>query len=1142
MILSGKRAEGDIEVFSTLIGKMSISDQLMKELLAFCIMKPVDMRLDTIPTEVGVILRSLHQKYFPLMDPTIAALTKANTDPLVHGLIADIFRDTVSEPFADGSATLLLTLEHPQAVVRLLALERLEEILEADPTFEYSLLKDTFLNRINDNSAEIVSFVLDMPQLSQMVGTQLIPTLITLISRNGTGVIIKSKAISLLLGMGDLAAYERVFEEAVLGAILLTSTDNTELASFMKLLPVLLKFLNIDDMSTINLLIDQPQDDKNRKSLCSKINLEIIKMLSADVMKTPSRYLSALKSSQLLVRIAASLALNKAISDKPSANILAAQTYMEHMKSCLKTGTLDLGPDSASINGLPSLTFMNRLFKIGDNFETHLVQISAMCVAASLESARPAPCIWLDRKANGYTGAIIRMAEIFSEVRTIKFRDELLRQLIVRHGKNSTVELCCSIALSESSAARAIFLTLLSKLIGKLDFQLLVPVLLVSLHHSDIQTRKAAAVAITRLQASYNVEKDAAAPQIYGHGAFYGESSRNLQLLKSQSALELVSGIAARATEMTVDENYVMQCIESVVNPRKGLRENLLLFLVSNVIASTNLAFRNALLNVISRIESPVKLNCMSKLIAHELESKEISDLMYSGALLRCYNPKSIVGSRAVKHIKILSEVFKSTANESLQRVAIDLITPDFFAAMDPKGQRCILSQLLELFATGQQKFSDYAKLKLKDVMISDLLVRPLFDSMITKLTQDSTEKRRKTDQESSDTTILQLVQLLEIMLNNQIVNSISLIKDLFSVFNSILDLQMTEVFSAIEYSKQLLMNLIMKFTQLTDVGEINEEEYRVDLIIHCIRGTENSQTHHIALLLLAEIGSRAPNLVLLHMMPVFTFMGSQVINQDDNYSFSVIEETLKVIVPALIKGNGEQAEIMNVFVNALVHIPSHRRLKLFSTLGHTLSASKLGPLLALIVTASIRSKAKDIDLNAFGLSLLGQFEYGRQISAISGILALIQDEGEFFGSYDAKIHRKIDFQLAQFAKYCLSNGSVALDSCDSALHIELVEMILSLTTKYSAGSSKFEAAMSESLYGCLHDANANLTLGLFLSVVCSLLRHTNAIVQQKAILLLQERINVLGVDIREEDFSSALDVLVDLIQVSAESISVHCY
>lgn len=41
---------------------------------------------------------------------------------------------------------------------------------------------------------------------------------------------------------------------------------------------------------------------------------------------------------------------------------------------------------------------------------------------------------------------------------------------------------------------------------------------------------------------------------------------------------------------------------------------------------------------------------------------------------------------------------------------------------------------------------------------------------------------------------------------------------------------------------------------------------------------------------------------VLHNIMPIFTFMGANVLRLDDAYSFRVIEKTMQTVVPALVQ------------------------------------------------------------------------------------------------------------------------------------------------------------------------------------------------------------------------------------------------
>ena len=83
----------------------------------------------------------------------------------------------------------------------------------------------------------------------------------------------------------------------------------------------------------------------------------------------------------------------------------------------------------------------------------------------------------------------------------------------------------------------------------------------------------------------------------------------------------------------------------------------------------------------------------------------------------------------------------------------------------------------------------------------------------------------------------------------------------------------------------------------------------RLDILVELIRGkrghkavlsfltfspvSENPQTFNQALLLMATLAKLAPNAILHNIMPIFTFMGSNVFHRDDSYSFKVVQKVI---------------------------------------------------------------------------------------------------------------------------------------------------------------------------------------------------------------------------------------------------------
>lgn len=141
------------------------------------------------------------------------------------------------------------------------------------------------------------------------------------------------------------------------------------------------------------------------------------------------------------------------------------------------------------------------------------------------------------------------------------------------------------------------------------------------------------------------------------------------------------------------------------------------------------------------------------------------------------------------------------------------------------------------------------------------------------------------------------------------------------------------------------LLHLINKTQEELGDNIADKIKLNVELIVQCIRFSVSTDTHRRALLILALAANIVPNIVMHNMMPIFTFMGtSSLFRRDDSYSFQVIHQTIKSIVPTLIKCEtgekellGKLSQVCQVFVDALPDLPEHRRLPLFTQLASTI-------------------------------------------------------------------------------------------------------------------------------------------------------------------------------------------------------------
>jgi U3 small nucleolar RNA-associated protein 10 len=225
-------------------------------------------------------------------------------------------------------------------------------------------------------------------------------------------------------------------------------------------------------------------------------------------------------------------------------------------------------------------------------------------------------------------------------------------------------------------------------------------------------------------------------------------------------------------------------------------------------------------------------------------------------------------------------------------------ITPSWFSSLSTKKQ-------LQIFSVLVKKRSPTAagatKKTLSALSIDSTILVFLLDEhrkALVELESVKGGKRHKGDTALSVervASIDSLVFLLELSSSGAVGISEKhlLVPVLFDLLGAVVSHPHGQQFSVgVEYCKQLLLSFLLTLVTSCLESEIvlNESLLHVDYIVQCIRGTDNPQTHNASLILMAAIAGMHPDSVLANIMPVFTFMGANVLRQDDNYSFHVIK------------------------------------------------------------------------------------------------------------------------------------------------------------------------------------------------------------------------------------------------------------
>lgn len=198
-------------------------------------------------------------------------------------------------------------------------------------------------------------------------------------------------------------------------------------------------------------------------------------------------------------------------------------------------------------------------------------------------------------------------------------------------------------------------------------------------------------------------------------------------------------------------------------------------------------------------------------------------------------------------------------------------------------------------------------------------------------------------------------------------------------------------------YSQEILSSCMLNTIKLIKFKDFNYDSnsIRADLIVNSIRNSTSPQIQNKLLLVIAELASLAPEIILHSVMPIFTFMGAHTIKQDDEFSNSALQETVSRVIPALAKNGTTNVDediefLLASFIAALQHIPRHRRNKLFSSLVKTLTIEKSLHIILFLVGNQYNKEVENkTSLIEFSTALLKNFNAIDQLKSFKKFLDL---------------------------------------------------------------------------------------------------------------------------------------------------------
>ena len=581
---------------------------------------------------------------------------------------------------------------------------------------------------------------------------------------------------------------------------------------------------------------------------------------------------------------------------------------------------------------------------------------------------------------------------------------------------------------------------------GKVDVQALVPYCVAALSDPSKRVRLAAADLITVLTGLYPLPVPKFM-QVWGSGSLYGKSKDKTALPADVAAKMLHLQILPSVEECVMDPEHISSIIKSAIEQGKyqiapqptldkkdhmdkAARLAILTFFASHATSTPLVMVKNRLLKSLNEIRAVAATTRTQVLLPTlqwwtNLTEEESTEICRSEQLDRTELDSrfvDVVVSNDPAGLEFLFKVLKDPTkreNSGLMRAMFARIRK-MWPAMKDESKFTVAEQFLDISqeaspagASGSIVPGEAADVLRAVPLTTDILSFFLASVQTgTKMiTEPPPNKRRRTSStEGNRGKITQVTPelsqalrkvtfVLQLVENSDPVSHPELLDGLFTALSELQHFR-TVVGSELGYLQNLILRSLLAMMPAYKANKdlkIDSSGGYGDLLVNCIQKSSSQVVQNAALLLVANLATTAPNLVLHSVMPIFTFMGTSVLRQSDDYSAHVVAQTIKEVVPPLIESlrKGKKSpvagacDILVSFTTAYEHIPAHRRLGLFVALVETLGPRDF--LFALISMLVDRYDTSDALLR-FVVDLLNNFNIDIQLETFVKLVDLVSD------------------------------------------------------------------------------------------------------------------------------------------------------
>ncbi|OSX58041.1 hypothetical protein POSPLADRAFT_1154787 [Postia placenta MAD-698-R-SB12] len=677
---------------------------------------------------------------------------------------------------------------------------------------------------------------------------------------------------------------------------------------------------------------------------------------------------------------------------------------------------------------------------------------------------------------------------------------------------------------------------------NRLDFQTILPAILFAVQSADPRVREAALSCVVVLVKMTTTIEQASA--VYAFDMLYGDKSTVLQYLDWADFRKYVATLGTGQNHLVHDSGYLRVLHQEYLSTQKsdskkqaGYKQRIMCYLLSHVNACQLPDFKLSLLKSVELTSSEVKARMLLPTVQEHMDGSHQSPDSQAQAVLPI-----VMSSFDDSSVADLNDTSKSTwaIYEQIVQAALYLVKDakdvviyqlqhGVFDKLSADRKVALSTHLLKISVQNV----DAAK-ECKEIL-RNLLTDIAITIRLLVIFQPAAVEQSEQSSRAS------LTLLAEVLASMSQQGSLDLVICLLETLKRVThDASMNSADRA--YTEQLLMTAVEGVvTSLPDSSSISPGLVRLDVLVDLIRAAEDPQTFHQALLLMASLARLAPDAVLHNIMPVFTFMGSNVFHRDDAYSFRVTIESIVPVMVTSLKTTYTSAldlyvgsrDFLCIFTDASNHIPRHRRTQLFLQLIDVLGPDEfLAPICMLLVdrvsNRVVKQNSEDARTSlSLGLAAIEHYSTQQRIVVLVEIMREVlrmlakandgdQPEATFLappsdddrGVQASAIWRRRALSFILFCDYALRE-STAISRSNQLSENDSISDLLSLLLKVAVlpdpdqGLDKVIAAARSAMTSTLRIMSASV----FVMGVTLMIHSRDAKVQMGALNLLGERL-----------------------------------